>query len=423
MHSRSVASAPALGTWSPGYELKAVSLLTLGLGLVGLDRFIINPLFPVMQKELGLNYRDLGLISAALALAWGAAAIFAGGLSDRIGRKKVLVPALMMFSLLVATSGLAGGLISLLVIRALMGFAEGAYLPASVVATVEASKPSRIGLNSGILQMAQPLVGLGFGPLIAVGLLKVVPSWHWVFGVVAIPGLVLALVMAKVLRSDAPVAVAKKAEPPRFREVLRYPAVIVNTVCMFCYLTSVMTLSAFMPNYLTDHLKLSLDQMAMVTAGQGLGSLVGMVLVPAISDRLGRKPVMLVALVINAAALWLFTTIGADPVALFAILFVALAMNSGAIAINVGPLTSAAVPAQLAASATGLVIGLGEIVGGAVAPAAAGALAQQMGIAVTPQIALAAIVLAIVLVALGVREPRAPNGGGFAGTAGPRSAV
>ena len=57
------------------------------------------------------------------------------------------------------------GLGSLIMIRGLMGLAEGAYVPASIVATVEASKPTRVGLNIGIQQMAAPLVGLGLGPI------------------------------------------------------------------------------------------------------------------------------------------------------------------------------------------------------------------------------------------------------------------
>ena len=57
--------------WDRAYEFKVVALMTIGFGLVGLDRFIINPLFPVIQKELNLNYQDLGLISGILALACG----------------------------------------------------------------------------------------------------------------------------------------------------------------------------------------------------------------------------------------------------------------------------------------------------------------------------------------------------------------
>lgn len=398
-------------TWpvhSRASEFKAVSLLALGLGMVGLDRFIINPLFPVMQKELGLDYQDLGLISAALALTWGMASIVSGRLADRVGPRRVLIAAMAIFSLLVATTGLATGLGSLLVIRSVMGLAEGAYVPASIVATVNASKPSRVGLNIGLQQMAQPLVGLGLGPIIAVGLLKVLPGWHYVFAAVAVPGLLLAAVMAKVLRDPAPVvriAAVPRNEAREWRAVALHGAVRVNTAAMLCYLTCVITLSAFMPNYLTDYLRLNLNQMGMVLTGQGAGSLIGMVVIPALSDRVGRKPMLIAALLAELVALWVLRTIGAEPVKLFAALFVIAFMNSGAIAITVGPLTSAAVPARLAASATGLVVGVGEIVGGALAPAAAGALAHVMGIAVIPVIALVATAAGAAIVAFGVREP------------------
>jgi MFS family permease len=393
-------------SWDRNYEFKAVSLLSLGFGMVGLDRFIISPLFPAMQKDLGLNYQDLGLISAVLALTWGIASIVGGRLSDRLGTKRVLIPAIIIFSLLVATSGLATGLISLLLIRGLMGLAEGAYVPASIVATAQASKPTRIGMNVGIQQMAAPLFGLGFGPVIAVALLQVVPSWHWVFAAVALPGLVLAFIMAKVLRNDAAVSQRRDVQPvaEERASLLRYRGVIVNTAAMICYLTCLITLSAFMPNYLTDHLKLSFAQMGTVLAGQGLGSFIGMVIIPALSDRLGRKPVIVVALVLEIAALIMLPRAAAEPYQLFALLFVITFMNAGVVAITVGPLTRSAVPISLVSSATGLVVGVGEIIGGAVAPAVAGALAQRVGITVIPTIALVSIVLGTAIVILGVRE-------------------
>ncbi|MDP9651097.1 MFS transporter [Paraburkholderia caledonica] len=386
-------------------EFKAVCLLALGLGMVGLDRFIINPLFPVMQKELGLSYQDLGVISAALALTWGAASIVSGRLADRLGPSRVLIAAMAAFSLLAATTGLATGLGSLLVIRSVMGLAEGAYVPASIVATVNASKPSRVGLNIGLQQMAQPLVGLGLGPIIAISLLKVLPSWHYVFAAVAVPGLLLAAVMARVLRDPSRIAGTPRDDAHEWRSVAMNGAVRVNTATMLCYLTCVIPLSTFMPSYLTDYLRLNLDQMGMVLTGQGAGSLIGMVVIPALSDRFGRKPLLIAALLAELVALWMFRTIGAEPIKLFSALFVIAFMNSGAIAITVGPLTSAAVPPRLAASATGLVVGVGEIVGGAMAPAVTGALAHAMGIAVIPVVALIAIAMGTAIVALGVREP------------------
>jgi MFS family permease len=95
--------------WDLKYEWKAVLLLSFGFGLVGIDRFMIMPLFPVMMKDLHLDYQDLGHITGALALAWGVSALFMGSLSDRVGRRRVIVPAPIVFSLLAGTSGLATG--------------------------------------------------------------------------------------------------------------------------------------------------------------------------------------------------------------------------------------------------------------------------------------------------------------------------
>jgi MFS family permease len=86
---RSVAPA----AWDRTYQLKVQALMTIGFGFVGLDRFIINPLFPVIQKELGLNYQDGGLVSVVLALAWGVASAFSGPLADRYGAARSSIAA------------------------------------------------------------------------------------------------------------------------------------------------------------------------------------------------------------------------------------------------------------------------------------------------------------------------------------------
>ena len=75
--------------WDTSYEWKAVTLLGLGFGLVGLDRWIIAPLLPSIIKDLSLNYQDAGKIIGIVGLSWGIFAILTGGISDRIGRRKV----------------------------------------------------------------------------------------------------------------------------------------------------------------------------------------------------------------------------------------------------------------------------------------------------------------------------------------------
>ena len=47
-------------------------------------------MYPVIARDLHLDYGDIGTITGALAIAWGIAALFMGNLSDRIGRRRVL---------------------------------------------------------------------------------------------------------------------------------------------------------------------------------------------------------------------------------------------------------------------------------------------------------------------------------------------
>ena len=392
--------------WDRRYELRAVPLLAVGFGLVGLDRFIIAPLFPVIAEDLGLGYGDLGLISGALALTWGLAALFLGNLSDRVGYRSVLVSTVVIFSVLVATTGLATGLASLLAIRALMGFAEGGFVPASIVATIDASKPSRTGLTVGLQQMAAPLVGLGLGPLIAIGLLRVLPGWEWVFAVVALPGFVVAWLMSRTIRSGARATAQSGTRSPSFSEALRYRNVIFGTLGMLCFLASLHTLSALGPNYLTDHIGVSIDEMGFVLAGMGMGGVLGMIVVPAISDRLGRTRVMAVCMAIAALALTAVIYADVGAVGLTGFLAVDSAMISGVVAINIGPLIHESVSARVAATATGIVVGLGEIFGGAVTPALAGAIADAHGIHTVPYVSLVTAVLGMAVVIFGLREPR-----------------
>lgn len=393
--------------WDARYEVKAILLMFLGFGMVGLDRFIINPLFPVIQKDLGLDYQDLGLINGVLALGIGLSAILSGRVTDRVGYKRVLVVSTIVFSALVGFTGLATSLFALLVLRGLMGLAEGPYGPASIVATIRASRPTRIGLNVGLQQMALPLFGTGLAPLIAVGLLDVVPSWHWVFASVAIPGLIIAYLLSRVLvmkPGEGEATPARATAAVKWSDLLGNRVVLVNAACMVCLLACVLNMSAFMPSYMADHLQLPLADMAWVLSGHGIGGLLGMILIPALSDRFGRKRVMVIALLIEVAMLASIPAVGANLLPLFAVQCIAVMMNSGAIAI-IGPLTNSAVPAALAGSAVGFVMGIGELLGGAVAPVVIGAVAQRHGIVVIPTIALIAIAVSLLVILVGMSKP------------------
>ena len=377
-------------------EFQAVTILALSFGLVGLDRFMISTLFPVIAKDLSLNYSDIGTITGALAIAWGVSALFMGNLSDRIGRRKMLVGSLVIFSLLIGASGLAVGLASLVFVRVLIGLADGAYVPASIAETIEVSPPHRSGRNIGLQQMTALLFGLGFAPLLIPPLLHVV-DWRWIFAIFALPGFLFAWLTYKIIPARVTVSHAGRTQWSDWRTVLKFTNVRIAMVLMLSWLTCLVTISAFLPNYMLDHLGLSFAQMGTVMSAIGFGSALGTIILPWLSDRFGRKAIMLAGTAIMAISLVLLSLSGPDVPRLFACLFFVMFGNLALITLTVGPLCAEAVPPGLMATASGVVIATGELFGGGLAPILAGMVAQRFGIEHVLWLPIAVVIIAFLL--------------------------
>ncbi len=395
------------GSWDTAYEWRAVTLLGLGFGLVGLDRWIIAPLFPVMANDLGLSLQDQGNLVGVLGLTWGVFAIFSGRFADKVGHRKVLIPAILLFSLLSGLSGMATGVVSLILIRALMGAMEGSYCPTSFAAVAAASLPKRRGFNQGLQQSGFALLGLGLGPIIATQLLLVVPSWRWVFWIAAIPGFIVGALLFWVLREPAHTQggalIGAGQASGRWLDVLKSRNIVLCMLALFCAMSCVFVLSAMVPNYLIAYLGLSTTQMGIVTSAIGFGGFFGQFGVPGLSDMFGRKTMAVVGFAGAALALLWFGQIGASPGMLFVSLFVISFFCLGNVALITGPIATEAAPAGLISSAIGVVVGSGEIFGGGVAPSIAGFIAESYGIENVLYVALTGVVLGVV-VSLCLRE-------------------
>lgn len=397
--------------WDTRYEWKAVALLTLGFGLVGLDRWVIADLAgaksSTMVPDLHLSNppADVGNLVAALGVAWGVSALFMGNLSDRLGRKKVLVPALVLFSLLSGFSGMAAGLGAMLMMRALMGLSEGAYCPTSFAAVTEASKPERRGFNMGLQQSAFALFGLGFGPIIATQLLQVV-SWRWVFALVGIPGLIVAVLVAMTIREPITIkpkaGVDVEARPKvRFGEMFRHRNVPLSMLALLCAMCGIFVISAFTPTYLTGYLKLTDQQMGFVVSAIGFGGFLGQWWLCALSDYFGRRTMAIAGFLVGAVFLVLFMRAGPDnPLLLFILLFISAGFAFGLLSLITGPVAAEAAPLGMIASTTGVIVSVGEIFGGGFAPAIAGGLASRYGLQAPLYMALGGLVVGMIVSAL-----------------------
>jgi MFS family permease len=196
--------------------------------------------------------------------------------------------------------------------------------------------------------------------------------------------------------------------------IFKHRNVPLSMVSLLCAMTGVFVLSAVMPNYLVDYLKLTGPQMGFVTSAIGFGGALGQFGLLTVSDFIGRRTTTLVSFIVAAVFLWLFIhTGGANLPMLFGLLFVAAMFNFGALAILAGPIPAEAAPVGLIASAAGIVIGAGEIFGGGIAPSIAGAIAQNSGIQYTLYFALGGQIVGLVL-SLFLREtaPRRVSRGG-----------
>ncbi len=178
---------------------------------------------------------------------------------------------------------------------------------------------------------------------------------------------------------------------------------MLNMGGMLCWLTCLVVTSAMLPSYLIDYLHLSVGQMGFVLSAIGFGAAAGTLIMPWLSDRFGRKPVVVGSALATLASLVLLTRIGADPGTLFAVLFALQFFNFANIALTVGPISAESVPVKLMATASGVVIGVGEVFGGGIAPVIAGHVAGWFGIEYTLYLAIVAMAFGV-LIGLGLQE-------------------
>lgn len=366
------------------YEWKMVWLLAILFGVVGLDRLVVVYLFPILIPELGLNNTQAGAIASVLALTWAISTWVLGGVSDRYGRKKVLIYSGIFFSAMAWMTGAVKSFSGMLVVRGLLGIGEGGVFSASVATLAQISSPKRRGMNLGIHQSFFPLLGIGLGPIIATQLTNYM-SWQWVFFILGVPGLILTLMLAKLMKEPPKqelVADTSGGAVKGATSVLRYKNIWVTTIIGSLFQTGLFVFSTFVALYLTQVVKLSLSETGLIVSGWGFGGFVGMIAVPALSDRLGRKPVLIICSAIYGALMLAFAMSHASSLVMFAILFFAGLFGFGIAPLFLAIIPAESVPSNVTGAAVGVPTGVSEIIGGVLMPIVAGSLADHFGLIV-----------------------------------------
>jgi MFS family permease len=364
--------------WDTAYEWKVVLLLGLGFGLVGMDRFVIGPLWNTIATDLGLDPGAIGTLAGLTAVAWGSFAIVFGRLADRWGHRKILLWSIILYSALGGLTGLAGSMAFFIVVRFMLGLFEGAYTPTSFAAVAVASKPTRRGLNQGLQQCFVSLLGLALAPIIATQLLAAGFSWRMIFILIAAPGFLVVAALWPILKEPrdtqgaAALGVVEETHAEfqisSFLGPLKSANIVVAMICLLGAMCGLFTLAAMVPVYLEAFIKLPVADMGFVTSAIGFGGFLGQFSWPGLSDRIGRKPVCIMGFAAAAACVYWFIQIPSGVGALFLPLFLASYFCFGNIALITGPIATESAPVGLVAASIGLVVGVGEIFGGGLGP-------------------------------------------------------
>jgi len=166
--------------------------------MIVLDATIVNVALPHIQRALGFSGSGLEWVINAYALAFGGLLLLGGRAGDLLGRRRMFVAGLLLFSAASLAGGLATSPAWLLAARAVQG-AGGAIVAPTALALIATTFPSGPSRNRAMgVYAAMSGVGSAVG-LIAGGLLVTYASWRWVMFVNVPIGITAALAAFAVL--------------------------------------------------------------------------------------------------------------------------------------------------------------------------------------------------------------------------------
>ena len=279
----------------------------LGWTFVAFDFFLVVVSLTTIAREFNRPDKDIAL-SIAFTLGFRpVGALIFGLISDRYGRRPPLMIVLVFYSVMEVLSGLAPNYATFMIVRSLFGIGMGAQWGAGASLAMEKVPARRRGVLSGLLQE-----GYAAGYLLAaVCSLLVLPRWGWrpLFFIGGLPALLAVFVRFRVKESE----VWKNTRHESWGQLAR---AIASHWKLFAFLLVFLTMMNFVshgtqdmyPTFLERYWGFGARQRLTVTAISMLGAIAGGILFGLLSDRIGRRRSMILALgcAILVVPLWAF---------------------------------------------------------------------------------------------------------------------
>jgi AAHS family 4-hydroxybenzoate transporter-like MFS transporter len=365
-----------------------LALCFLVVALDGFDVAIVGHIAPALRAEWGLAVDRLGALFAAGLFGLMVGSFIVGPLSDRFGRKTMLVTSVMCFGVACTWSAFSDGITSLTWLRFLTGLGLGGAMPTAITLTSEYSPAPRqaslvtvmfcgftIGSAIGGLAAAQIVTAYGWRPLlIGGGLLP----------------LALAPVLARILPESARYLVSKDLQSSRVQATLQRiapdadltdtsfsgrrastsspvselfgPALLTGTLLLwisfFMSLLVVYLLSNSMPT-LIQRSGLSLRGASLITATFQLGGTVGAIALGRFMDRFNPYRILGLAYLMAAGFVTLMGSAATIPWIMAAAVFGAgFCVSGGQVGANA--LTAAFYPTSCRTTGVSWALGIGR---------------------------------------------------------------
>lgn len=367
---------------------------------------IISPILPEISASLSIPASLQGTLVTAYSLALSLFALIAGPISDKLGRRRILLvgSGFMMMALL--AHGLVFDYTSMLLVRAVAG-AAGGVLSGSTVAYVGDYFPyERRGWANGWV-----VSGIAFGQIVGIPIGKLLAEqfgflWPFLMFAVVMAGaffLVLWFVPQPEVRLDARKLTVASALA-RYRDLLRI-AVVRNAIFTYFVMFAALGLYViYLPTWLQTDVQVGPKSIAAVFAVGGLANVITSPWAGQLSDRIGRKPLVIASCIGFAVVMVSTTFITTGPVSAMLLFGSAMVM----VALRLSPLqslVSSLVKADRRGMLMSMTVGIGQL-GIGIGSAVAGVIyATSRGYLNNTLLSAIAILVMAVMVAYLLPEP------------------
>ena len=265
------------------------------------------PLLPMIRSDFGFDYTHSGLVMSAFNIAYGLGQLPAGWLADRFGPRLLITVGICGVAVAGSLVGLTHTFALMIFFMALMGVLGGGYHPAAPPLIFAAVDPGSRGRALGLHAVGG---GASFflAPIIAVGIASVW-GWRGAFIGLAVPTMIFGIFFYWVLgrfadgrgsqKKSVQHAQEEPAPPGRLRRLVVF--IVLSTFTGAVMLSVI----AFIPLYLVDHLGYGKEKAGVLFA---LIYFVGLWASPLgghLSDRLGRIPVVVAVCLIAGPTVYL----------------------------------------------------------------------------------------------------------------------